>query len=129
MLYLSLLGSNKYRHANADLEEYTLIWSIEQGMDAYRGQLFGFSGGSILNKKGEIVGVMQGYGSAYAGEAATATSTLVSIHELIDGVVDLDEIQDGAMKAKFTNDNFYREGRELRKQDSVALVTCEVENG
>jgi hypothetical protein len=129
VLYLSLLGSNKYRHANADVEEYTLIWEIDQGLDAYHGELFGFSGSSILNSKGEIVSVMQGYGAAYSGNVATATSTLASIHELINGVVTIDEKQDQDVRLKFTNDNFFREGRKLRKQYSIALVTCEADKG
>ena len=127
ILYLNLLGSNKYRHANADADEYTLIWAIDQGLDAYNGQLFGFSGSSILNQNGEIVSVMQGYGKAYSGNAATATSTLASIHELISGVVNIEHAQKNALTVKLTNDNFFRKGRNLRKQYSVALVTCEAE--
>jgi serine protease Do len=127
VLYLSLLGSNKYRHANADTEEYTFIWEIDQGLDAYHGELFGFSGSAILNTNGEIIGVMQGYGAAYSGNAATATSTLASIHELINGIINIDETQDQATRPKFTNDNFFREGRKLRKQYTVALVTCEAD--
>ncbi|MCU7846155.1 MAG: serine protease [Candidatus Thiodiazotropha sp. (ex Monitilora ramsayi)] len=127
VLYMNLLGSNKYRHTNADAEEYTLIWAIEQGLDAYQGKFFGFSGSSILNKKGEIISVMQGYGSAYVGQTATATSTLASIHELIDGTINIDEIQDNAMQMKLTDDNFFRVGRKLRKQYTVALVTCETD--
>jgi S1-C subfamily serine protease len=125
ILYLNLLGSNNYRHANADSLEYTFIWSIEEGLHAHAGELFGFSGSSILNKNGEVVSVMQGYSSAYSMNTATATSTLASIYELTSDIPGLEESGDDALSLKLTRDNFFREGKKLRKKHAVVLAICE----
>ncbi|MGD8911612.1 MAG: serine protease [Candidatus Thiodiazotropha sp.] len=125
IMYLNLLGSNNYRHAKADSLEYTLIWSREKGFHAHVGELFGFSGSSILNNKGEVVSVMQGYSSAYSKNTATATSTLASIYELTSDIPGLEESRDGALSLKLTRDNFFREGKKLRKEHAIVLAVCE----
>jgi len=125
VLYLNLLGSNKYRHGNADAIEYTFIWSLDNGLGAHRGALFGFSGSSILNRNGEIVSVLQGYSKAYASNVATATSTLASVHELTRDIPELEEQRNKSRDLELSDDNFFRVGKELRKQYTVALVTCE----
>lgn len=127
LLYLNLLGSNSYRHATADALEYTFIWSIDKGLHAHTGKLFGFSGSSILNKNGEIVSVMQGSSSAYSVNSAIATSTLASIYELTSDIQGLEEGSDGALQFKLSKDNFFREGKKLRKQHAVVLATCEAD--
>ena len=128
VLYLNLLGSNRYRHANANTDEYTFIWSIESGLDSHKGTLFGFSGSSVLNRNGEIVSIMQGYSSAYSRNNATATSTLASIHELISDIPSIEENRDGAEQLRLSTNTFFKEGNNLRKQSSIVLVICEAES-